>query len=83
MTSFIEFLISINANENYQIEFFGEKLPYFSCDNEDEIRNSMKEVIEKTNRYKSYISCSRTWIAEHHSNDKIVDALGEAISYCI
>lgn len=76
-------LISINANENYQIEFFGEKLPYFSCDNEDEIRNSMKEVIEKTNRYKSYISCSRTWIAEHHSNDKIVDALGEAISYCI
>lgn len=75
-------LISIDANEQYQVEFFGDTLPYFACRNEMDIYNAMKEVIERSNNYCKYTSVSREWVREHHSNNQIISALCEAIRYC-
>lgn len=76
-------LISIESNKDYQKEFFGEELPYFSCKDEIDIYNSMKEVMVKSERYCKYISNSREWVRNHHSNQCITKALCKALSYCV
>jgi len=75
-------LISNSANKDYQMKFFGDLLPYFACEDENDILKAMKEVIGKTPKYKSYVKISREWICEHHSNERIVVALLEAFDYC-
>ena len=76
-------LISIEANEQYQVEFFGEMLPYFSCKDEEDIYISMREVITKSERCRKYTSDSREWVRNHHSNKCIADALCRALDNCI
>lgn len=75
-------LISSSANEAYQKEFFGDLVPYFACYEENEILESMKEVIERSPRYQEYKKTSCEWVKQHHSNEKIVVALEKSFQYC-
>lgn len=75
-------LISSAANEDDVLKYYGSSLPYFSCENVEDIYQSMKEVIERSEKYWEYAKNGQKWVRKYHSRQKIVERLDRAFSYC-
>ncbi len=74
-------LISSMTDEKYQKMFFGDLVPYFACNEENEIYYAMKSVICKDEKYLYLKQNERSWVKEHHSNERILEALEKAFYY--
>lgn len=68
---------------NEQMEaFFGEQLPSFVCEDEDDIYDAMKTVMEDETSCRERAALGKEWIEEHHANARIVDRLEKAFAAC-
>ncbi len=74
-------LISSKVEERKQTAFFGQVLPYFGCETNEEIMEAMKHVIKGDDVFISIKNKEKEWIKHYHSEEKIKQALIKAIDF--
>lgn len=71
-------LISSYANREYNMEFFGDQLPYYSCRTVEDIYHSMKAVIINRIEAMTLARQGPDWLQKRHSHNCILDACCKA-----
>ncbi len=75
-------LISQKVPDEEMKMFFGEQLPSFKCDDENDIYEAMKTVMTDENECRERAQKGAQWINKYHSSKRIVNLLEDAFSFC-
>ncbi len=71
-------LIASAVQEKRMQAYFGANLPYYACEDEEDIYKAMKEVVSLPQKAKEKSEGGRDWILKYHSDEKIVAKCYEA-----